>query len=209
MKISSLFISLLGVVFAVSAATAQAGDASADVDLHVSTLGGGAAVTFPVGDSLGLRVGFNTASVNYSTTNTTNGYTVAYDGHIKLSTYELLADWQPFGGWFHLTGGAMINNNKIDAVGNEATTGGTINAAITFKKTVPYLGFGWSGRPQNSGFSFKTDFGVLFQGSPMVSLSSANATLQTQLAAQQDQLNTDVHNYKLYPVISIGVGYAF
>lgn len=192
---------------------AYAGRATADIDVHLSTLGYGAEVAVPVSENLAARVGLNQFSKSFSTSvATTVGGTptsINYTGNLKLSTTELLVDWHPFSGITHITAGLMLNNNKIEVLGSEATTGGTVNGAITFNKTAPYLGFGWSGRASQTGFSFKSDFGILFQGSPVVALSSTNATLNAQLATEQANLNSKLSGYKNYPVISVGIGYAF
>lgn len=205
----------VGLPFALllSGLSASAHAATADIDVHLSTLGYGAEVSVPVSDNLAARVGLNqfSKSITTSTATTVGGVptTISYTGNLKLSTTELLVDWHPFGGITHLTAGLMLNNNKIEVVGSEPTTGGTVNGAVTFNKTAPYLGFGWSGRASQSGFSFKSDFGILFQGSPVATLTSNNATLNAQLVTEQANLNSKLSNYKNYPVISIGIGYAF
>jgi hypothetical protein len=195
---------------AVLAAPAHAGDAVADVDAHVSTLGAGMDIAIPVGDSVAARVGFNQFSMSYNTTTTSGaGTTINYNGNLKLQTVQLLADWHPFNGVTHLTAGVMINNNKVEAVGVEQTTNAVVNAVVDFNKTAPYLGFGWSGRASNSGWSFKSDIGVLYQGAARATLTTTNATLAANLATEQAALNDKLKNYKYYPVVSIGIGYAF
>ncbi len=191
------------------AAAAQAGNAVADVDVHVSTLGAGLGVAFPVGNSVDARIGFNQFNLSFNTTTTSATSTINYSGNLKLSTVELLADWHPFDGTFHLTGGLMINNNKYEATGVDQATGATATASVAFNKTAPYLGLGWSGQAKNTGWSFKSDIGVLFQGSPNATLTSANPTLNANLATEQAALNDKLKNFKYYPVVSVGIGYAF
>lgn len=183
--------------------------AVADVDVHLSTLGEGLGVAFPLGDSLAARVGFNQFSKSFTTTTTSANTTINYNGNLKLSTVNLLADWHPFDGVTHFTAGLMYNNNKFEATGIDQTTGAVVSATVDFNKMAPYLGFGWSGQAKNKGLSFKSDFGILFQGSPSATLNSNNATLNANLAAEQAALNDKLKNYKYYPVISIGIGYAF
>jgi len=186
-----------------------------DVDLHASTLGGGLAVAFPATDTVDARVGFNAFSRNFTKTTTNAGGTVNNDASLKLSTIELLADWHLFNGITHLTGGLMLNNNKVDmnAVGTYTINGTTytntpLNAAITFNKAAPYIGFGWSGRAKNTGFSFKSDFGILLQGAPKATIT-APGVAPADVAAQQASVNDSLKNFKYYPVISVGIGYAF
>lgn len=209
MRKSVLLPALLALPLTGLAAAAHAGNAVADVDVHVSTLGGGLGIAFPVGNSFAARVGFNQFNLSFNTTTTSATSTINYTGNLKLSTVALLADWHPFDGTFHLTGGMMLNNNKYEATGTDQATGATANATVTFNKTAPYLGFGWSGQAKNTGFSFKSDIGVLFQGAPNATLTSANPTLAANLANEQATLNDKLKNFKYYPVVSVGIGYAF
>lgn len=206
----SVVVSAVLASFLVGAAiSAQAATAVADVDVHVSTLGGGLGVAFPVGDSVAARVGFNQFSKSFSTTTTSANGSISYTGNLKLATVDLLADWHPFDGVTHLTAGLMYNNNKIEATGIDQGTGATVNAAVNFRKMAPYLGFGWSGQAKNTGWSFKSDFGVLFQGAPNATLTSNNPQIAGNLASEQQTLNDKLKNFKYYPVISFGIGYAF
>ncbi len=209
MRKSVLLPALLALPLAGLASAAQAGKATADVDVHVSTLGAGLDVAVPVADSVAARLGFNAFNKSFSTTTTSATNTINYNGNLKLSTVQLLADWHPFNGLFHLTGGVMLNNNKFDATGTDQATGAPVTASVTFSKTVPYLGIGWSGQAKNTGWSFKSDIGVLFQGSPTATLTSTNQTLAANLATNQAALNDKLKNFKYYPVVSIGIGYAF
>lgn len=206
---SSLLSAVLALTLSGLAISAQAGNAVADVDVHLSTLGEGMGIAFPVSDSVAARVGFNQFKKTMTTTTTSANTTINYDGNLKLSTVDLLADWHPFNGVTHVTAGLMYNNNKIEATGIDQTTLATVNATVSFNKMSPYLGFGWSGQAKKTGLSFKSDFGILFQGSPNATLSSNNATLNATLATEQAALNDKLKNYKYYPVISIGIGYAF
>lgn len=213
-KNSAVFSVVLALSLSGLAASAQAGNAVADVDVHVSTLGGGVAVAFPVGDTLDARLGFNAFSRSFSHTTTNQGGTVNNDARLKLATYELLADWHLFNGITHLTAGVMYNNNKVElnAVGSYVINGTTyntpMNAAITFNKVAPYLGFGWSGQAKNTGWSFKSDIGVLFQGAPKATLT-APGVAAADLATQEASVNDSLKNFKYYPVVSFGIGYAF
>lgn len=196
--------------------------AGTGVNVHVSTLGYGGDVAFQMTDTVDVRVGLNQFK---KTIDKTSG-SLNYTGDLKLSSFGLLADWHLFNGVTHLTAGLMGNGNKLSMTAtaaantnytingttyNSGPTGGTLTTAVDFNKTAPYLGFGWSGQPKNSGFSFNSDFGIMFQGSPKATVtatgwSGAGAALTSDAQAQ---LNEDLKNYKYYPVISIGIGYAF
>ncbi len=201
---------LFAAVMAVLSVPAFAGN---DVDVHVSTLGYGLDVGFQAADSsVVTRVGLNQFSKTYTTTSNS----VNYEGKLKLSSADLLLDWHLFNGVTHLTTGLVYNNNKVDLTSNGSYTingflyTGTMNSTVTFNKVAPYLGFGWSGQAKNSGLSFKSDFGVLFQGKPKSTLTSgAGGPTGTDLAKAQSDLDDSLKNFRYYPVISFGIGYAF
>lgn len=93
-----------------------------------------------------------------------------------------------------------------------------MNGDVSFNSAAPYLGFGWNSQPKNKGLSFKSDFGVMFQGSPNATLTytgngggnpTVNSQIRSQVAVEQTNLNDKLKNYKYYPVISFAIGYAF
>ncbi len=215
----ALFSAVLAAVLSALATSAQADDAITDVDAHLSTLGWGLGFAVPVSDSIDARVGFNLFNRTYKVSTAITNGNINYTGNLKLESYDLLADWHPFHGITHLTAGFLYNNNQavLTSSGqytvNGTTYSGTIplTATVTFKKFAPYLGFGWSGQAKNTGFSFKTDFGILFQGPPSSSVTSSDPVVQQSgvLAVPQTALNYELRNYRYYPVVSIGIGYAF
>ena len=207
---------------AVIAAISAPAFADADVEAHVSTLGLGLGMGFQATDTIVARIGFNEFNKNFST----SSGTLNYDGKLKLSSLDALLDWHLFGGATHLTAGIMSNNNKFnltatpDANGNYTINGtqysasqvGTLNGNVAFNSAAPYLGFGWNSQPKNKGLEFKSDIGIMFQGSPKATLSytgTQNSSISSQVAAEQASLNDKLKNYKYYPVISFGIGYAF
>ena len=155
---------------------------------------------FQVSDSVVARVGFNQFNKNFST----SSGSVNYDGKLKLSSLDALLDWHLFGGATHLTVGIMSNDNKFNLTGTPAgkwiytfngqtyTCCGSWHAEsvkLTFNSAAPYLGFGWNSQPKNKGLSFKSDIGVMFQGSPKVTdtiqrNSGGNATVARRLAVR-------------------------
>lgn len=201
--------------------------ADAGIEGHVSTLGYGLGVEFQTTDSVVTRLGFNKWDKNFTTTSGS----LNLDGKLKLSSADLLFDWHLFSGATHLTVGLLSNGNKIAVTATPgaggytingqtftATEVGSLNGEVTFNKTSPYLGFGWSSQPKNKGFMFLSDFGILFQGSPKAKLTytgdgGGNAVvaqqIRDQVAVEEANLNSKLSSYKRYPVISFAIGYAF
>lgn len=203
-------------------AHAESSSAHVDIDVHASTLGFGVGFAVPVTENVSGRLSLN--KYNYAFQITSDQ--IKYDSTLKLESVAALADWHLFSGITHLTAGLIYNNNgfdmnatpvggfyTIDGQQYSAAQVGTLNANVTFNKVAPYLGFGWSGRASKTGFSFKSDIGVMFQGSPKATLTASNpnndSTLAAHVAAEQAKLDSDMGSYKLYPVISVGMGYAF
>jgi hypothetical protein len=147
---------------------------------------------------------------------------------LKLQTASLLGDWFPFANNFRISLGAMFNGNKFSLKGQPkggttytindviytAPEVGSLEAAVKFRKAAPYFGIGY-GRPINSGLSLIFDAGVIFQGSPRSKIDvSCGATarcaqLQSDAKAEESQLDDSLHNFKYYPVISLGLAYTF
>jgi hypothetical protein len=179
--------------------------------------------------NLHARLGLNTGGFNYPY----SSQGIDYNTSFKPTNVHLLGDYFPFGGGLRLTGGLVFQNNRftgsaksnsndqinINGTNYNSSQIGTIESEGKFGNSVaPYLGIGF-GTPISSGFGFNIDAGVMFAGSPTVSLAANNinpsvpaaqqAQLRSDLAAQERQTNADIKNFNLYPAISIGFSYAF
>jgi hypothetical protein len=216
-----------GAVFAILAGVATAAGAG-EVSLGVaaSTLGVGAEVGYSFNDHLALRGGGYAFS--YSDNGEEGG--IEYDGDLELRSGGLFLDWHPFGGSFTLTGGVLANGNEVDATGEPgpgdiydiggitftSAEVGRLGAEADFDSVAPYLGVGWRSRGgEDGGFGVSIDLGVLFQGSPDVSLDSSGGTLsgdsnlQQALRQEENELEDDLDDYEFYPVLALGLSYTF
>ena len=156
---------------------------------------------------------------------------IRYEGTLKLSNGSLLMDVHPFAGSFRLSAGAVINSNRLDANGRAdggtidingvsypADAVGTLQAGVRWDRTNPYLGLGWGAAPQVSpGFFFSADVGA-FYTRPTATLTgacgpalpvAACTQLQSDIRAEETSFRDEINKYKLYPVLTIGVGYRF
>jgi hypothetical protein len=202
-------------------------NADTSIGLNAGTLGGGIELAHAFTERLGIRIGAN--GLKYDSTESYQS--VDYDSKLKLATGELLFDWFPFANNFRISAGAMYNGNKLTLSGKPSPGGtytingvsypasaiGSLDGNVDFTKAAPYFGLGY-GRPVGRGLSLTADLGVLFQGSPHSTLSAtcgpgtpaATCTqIQSDVTAEQTQLNDDLHKYQYYPVISIGLAYTF
>jgi len=218
---SALAVFLLGSSQAFAASPVAAG-------AKVGTLGAGADLSLQVVPSLNARLGIQ--GFTYDTDGTESG--VDYDIDLKLFSGLLTADWFPFQNGFRLSAGLLANGNEIDMNGRPtpgstydingtsypANQIGSLHGNADFKSVAPYLGIGW-GNPFSSGgnWSFNCDLGVVFQGSPSVSLTAEGAdpivandpVFQANLEAERRDLENELDDYKYYPVVSLGVTYRF
>jgi len=200
---------VLVVALATAAGFAQAGG----VGVRAGTTGVGADYGFDIAPTLGGRVGLS--AMNFNTHVDTSD--VRYDAKAKVLTGSLLLDWSPLGP-FRISGGFMPNNNKIDLTG-QPSGGGSFPAGSELTGQVkpersfaPYLGVGY-GNVWTKGINFYFDLGVMFQGSPEVSLSlncgtaspAQCAAAQTRLEEERQRVQDKVDKYKYYPVANIGL----
>ena len=104
----------------------------------------------------------------------------------------------------------------------------TVNADIELGDSVaPYIGFGWGNSPDNDGgLLFSFDLGVLLSGSPQADLTASGTVsiqgapdmtfnaatdpiVTDELAREEQNLQDELDEFDIYPVVSIGIGYRF
>lgn len=191
---------------------AHAGSPLVSVDVHASTLGVGIGVAMPITEEISGRLSLS--KFNYAsqiTTDASKPEETKHDYDVKLLNLAALADWHLFNGITHLTGGVIFNNNKFDVVSTpKALMGtGTVITTVTFNKIAPYLGFGWSGRASKTGFSFRSDIGIMFQGAGTSTVTLTGSAGAGDSIAAKKAVDAELEKYKIYPVISVGLAYAF
>ena len=187
----------------------------------ISTLGFGAELNFAISDNFSTRVGLNDGTYNRNI----NSSGLNYDISWQLQTVTAIADWYPFAGSFHASGGILYNNNTNSYVanptnGNYIINGNTYSSTqiasykgtMKFSKVAPYVGIGW-GNPAaiNKGWGLVSDIGVLYQGKPTSDLvvtcvAACPSQLQTDASAENTRLDND-NSLKWWPVVSIGIYY--
>jgi hypothetical protein len=192
--------------------------------VKLGSTGAGVDLCLPAGDGLAVRLGIAAASI---TINRTSG-DVDYRYDAKPLVGSVLLDFYPTRGVFHLTGGAIYNGIKVDGraqltdtktyhIGNGTYTGsqlGHLDGTADFNTLAPYLGFGW-GNPgrRSTGWGVTFDVGAFYQGSPKVTLKATNPLglpgVDDNVKLEQQKVASDLASYKVYPVVSLAVGYRF
>jgi len=185
------------------------------------TLGIGFEATWRPTPILDFRAGLNNYS--YNTNSAEAG--IDYDSELDLNTFYATANLRAPMSPFRLTAGIFSNRNEVNLVSQSSATYdiggmtytgaevGTLNAAVSFEKTAPYLGVGADFRIADTlGLNF--DLGVLWQGTPVVGMTASgpitlDPNFQAELAAETVELQNALNNYKAYPVVSIGLSFNF
>lgn len=118
-----------------------------------------------------------------------------------------------------------------DEIGDGQTYTGTVylDGGIKLGSAAPYLGLGWGGTSSAKGLGMSFDLGVLFTKSPKVSLrasgtditdsngntfdigdgSASDQDFQNALRQEIADLEADAKDFKLWPVLNLGLHYRF
>jgi hypothetical protein len=189
-----------------------------------STMGGGADLVLRATDGLHVRLGAQA----YSLTRDLETSDIEYEGEADLSTQHALLDIYPGGGGFRVTLGAVINGNELTARSTEDTIVvvngvpyrvadvGVLTAEAVPDDLNPYASVGWGNPFRGGRVKLMIDIGAFYQGEPEVELR-ANPNpgvilppgFEENLAAEERELQEEVSDYRVYPVVSVGVAFRF
>lgn len=220
-------------VILMSALRTAPGRAEVAIAGKAGSLGLGLELTAGLSPQVNARLGIN--GFNY-TDNRRQVSQIEYDATARLRTATALLDWHPGGYGFRLSGGLVYNDTRIEGRSLPPASGlydiggvpvpvalvGTLNGRIDFNRTVPYVGLGWGNAvAPGRKVGFFADAGVIFQGRGRVTLTPnipADSPLNNPVARQafdillqreERDIEKDVADYTVYPVVSIGLSYRF
>jgi hypothetical protein len=105
----------------------------------------------------------------------------------------------------------------INGVDYPAALIGRLHGKVETEKIAPYLGLGWGNAvAPGSRWRFALDVGAFYQGEPEVSLVArpANPDLvppgfEEDLEAERREIEEDISDYRIYPVVALGVSFRF
>lgn len=197
---------------------------------RVSNLGLGAELTIGLTETINARV--NLSGFNADDDFTEND--IDYKADLELRSLGANIDWHPFRNGFRVTGGLLINNSSMDleAGGSGLVEIGddtydldnlSIDGDIELgNNVVPYLGVGFGNAVHsNRRWGFNADVGVAFTGSPEVDLDGSvddpsalppgvtEDDFQDDVKKEEDDIQDELDDINVVPVISIGVSYKF
>lgn len=218
------------VVGAASLGSLEAAHAATSLGLRAGTLGVGAELAIGMTEKLNLRLGYSL--FDYSTT--IEDTEVTYDAELQLRNPSAVLAWHPFSGGFHLSVGAVGASTKVVGTGvpngtqyvingnaYNASQIGKVDATIEASNSVaPYVGFGWGNPVDAKGrWTVLLDVGAVYYGSKpdVVAVATCGATLpsqlctrlQTDIAAERQQLIDEVDTLTWYPVLNLGLAFKF
>ncbi len=207
-------------------AFAVTGTAVADhnfgVGVKAGTLGIGVEGTWRPLPYIDLRVGAN--QYDYEDSGLYGG--VNYDAEFNLDNYYVTGNLRFPLSPFRLSGGLYSNGNEFNAVSGDngaiifiggdpypADAVGTLSAGAAFDSTSPYVGVGFDFTVLGK-VGLILDFGMLWQGSPQVSMSADGPLagipmFEASLDAERAELEDQLSDYKAWPVVSLGFVFNF
>lgn len=223
-----LAAAILAATFCTSASFA---DSNVALVPRVGTRGIGGELVIKATEKVNLRGGFSTFS--FSRDDRASG--IDYDMDATLASGSAFLDWHPWGKSFRLSLGALYNGNEVTAENKPAQTFrigthtytaeeiGNLEGDVSFNKFAPYLGVGWGNALTGDGrVKLLFDVGVFYHGTPEATLVAnipddsplrANPALydqfQADLREERDEFQDDITDYKVYPVISLGLAIKF
>jgi hypothetical protein len=132
-----------------------------------------------------------------------------------------------------ITASALVPGNQSFSLGDVAYYSDPANPTrssgkIVFNRAAPTVTFGFGNivpRSKSKHFSVPVEFGIVFHGSPKTTLAltgnacdspggncrnvASDPIVQSNLISEQNKINDDISFLKVYPIISVGIGYKF
>jgi hypothetical protein len=202
----------------------QAQDTSSGLTASVTggTLGVGPEVAFRPIDAVGVRASATFFGISHDV----DVDDINYMGDLKLSSWGATADLYPFESAFRLSAGLRSSRNRIDllasptqavSIGGMTYTPdeiGTIAGELRARKVAPTFTLGLA-RNRRTGVAWSLDAGIMLHGEPRTErlwatgLLADNPFFQDDLAREREEIEDEIDNYKIFPIVQLAVGYTF
>jgi hypothetical protein len=213
----SILIKITVAAMALGAAAAASADNALGFGVKAGTLGLGVEGTWRPLPYMDVRFGAN--QFDYTDTRSETG--VVYDAELNLDNYYVTGNFRFPLSPFRVTAGVYSNGNEVNAVSGDngaiiviggdpypSDLVGTLSVRGSFDSTSPYVGVGYDFSLFGK-VGMNLDFGVLWQDSPKVDIASdgilsGNPTFEASLEAERQELEDNLSDYKVWPVISLG-----
>ena len=229
---------LTGIFLLVFLFTTNASAVDVGVGLKAGTLGAGVDITVALTKTINARIGITSIDIEGEDETIEvgdSGSTGDLDAELDFDfgATALLIDWYVFDGTFHLTGGLVRNDSKVSFSGalqdgivvdgevlDPSDINGNISGDISLGESFqPYIGVGWGRKAGiEPGLSVSVELGVALLDpsanlNANVDVSGSNSLTQAELddlvKGIEDDATDDLSALEAWPVLSIGVNYAF
>lgn len=218
-------------IAAAAAALACASGAAAQDRLalgaQVGTTGVGLEAKFKLNDRFAVRGTLDTLQWEHEVETDD----VNYDGDLDFNTGGVFLDFHPTGGPFFISAGSYFGERKVTVdgrprggaveIGGQTFTAeqtGTLTGDVDFGDTAPFVGIGWDATfNSDNRFGIKALLGAAFGDDPQATLRRSGGialtpALQAQLdtaLAQEEREVEDQVDFRVYPVVQVGLSYRF
>lgn len=217
---------LAGLAASAGTVGVEAASAQIAVGVGIGTGGVSAEAQVKIAPWLQLRGGYNYFEY---TSDGENFDDITYDGSIDLTSFGAFVDLHPFSNSFVISGGALMfqGDNFLDfgatptsnvQIGDTTYTPaqvGRLGLTADFEESIaPYIGIGWD-TTGGGGIGLKLLLGAAFTGTPSIDITStggtlsSDATFQQKVAQEETNANDDIEEYKIIPVVQLGLTFGF
>lgn len=219
---------VLAVAACVASPLALAQTGAIALGLSGGTLGIGVEGIYGLTDHLNIRAAVHGFDVSTDIENDGSNE-LDYKGDLELSNIGLGIDYHPWAGGFRLSAGVQISDNRAGGSAtctqvagcdfgdqpNVIPNGDSATVDIDMSGTHPYVTFGW-GNAASEGIPFGVyaDIGVMFQGTPVVTVTAdcsapATANCNNQAENEEKELQEDANDFEVYPIVNVGFRWRF
>ena len=227
---------LIGLGLSLIAFSGAANAVDVGVGLKVGTVGAGIELSVALSKRFNLRAAFTSFDIDGEDETLSVGddnaeVDIEAELEADYGANAILIDFYPFDGTFHLTAGMVKNNGEVDITGTLSGSGtidgqdinagdlGPMSGEVSLGDSYqPYLGIGWGRKAgREPGFAVSLEIGVALldpevdleatvnAGGNFANQAELNATLRNAEKDAEDELD----EFELFPVLSLGINYAF
>jgi hypothetical protein len=210
---------------------AQAADAQSSnaAGVRAGTAGVGVDLVHRLSDRAHLRLAAGT--VGFDGTISTDR--LDYDAEADVTTAFLLLDWYPGSGRFRVSVGGGWNDSEVKVTSrldallpldpNDLRLFASFGSAVGTARgneLVPVVLLGWGNPFRGGRWNLSFEVGAFYQGSPDVELGvrtevpidqipGGRAALEAAIADEERDLESELEDYTVIPVVSLSLTYSF
>ncbi len=230
---------LIGIVLSMALLASNANALDIGVGVKAGTLGAGVDLSVALTKTINARIGLTGINIDSEQETLSLGdpgfeQDMSITVNADYGASGLLFDWYVFDGTFHMSAGILRNDGALGIAGalspgvtytvggipfDSADISGDISGDISLSESYePYIGIGWGRKAGNGGgFSLTMDLGVALLDPQAQLLATVNAggafidqaALDATLRDAEANFESEFDEFELFPVVSIGINYAF